>query len=285
MNDASWGYYGGVDGVAAADGAPWLGAIDTGAQLNEDSVNATLFNNPIQPTSGTLAYYGGAYRKLLDDVTASNVRLANRAGALLNLSSGIPSVVSSSPLDAGTLGNAARTGLQVRLVGRVAGNYTEQFINLNGTTPSSDVNGGAQVVEANQGWRWETSLNGSPTDFWGDVACYIGAQLCCIIRGKLNPRRGITGKANRMCSAEVKLAVASAKNTTVSGTDRLVAPSGIGSFDPAVYLPGADQSLALPGNPYVLNDRFAFVVEFTAIAGILSPLGYFQVDPEVICNA
>lgn len=292
MNDTSWGYYGGASGVASANGAAWLGTIATGAQLNEDDVNGTLFNNPPQPTSGIVPYYGGAYRKLLTAATtASNVRLYNRAGALLNLAAGIPSVLSTDARDLGTLGAAARTGLQVRVVGKVSGVFVEQFVNLNGRSQSSDVNGGAQMIDTGQCWRWEASLNGNPTTFYGDVGCFIGTQLCAVIRGTANPRRGIAGKGNQMCSAEVKLAVASSKSANISGTDRLVAPSGIGSFDPAVYFGGVpdwvgtDQSLACPGNPYVTNDYFGFVVEFSAIAGIFSPLGNFQADPDVLCNA
>jgi len=294
MDDTSWGYYGGTNGVPSNDSDPYLGAIDTVAQLDEDANNGTVLDNPIQPSSGSTLYYGGGYRKLLTAATtANNCRVYNRAGAILNTLAGVPSVVSLSAIDTGVSGNAARTGLQVRLVAKVSGVWVEQYINPLGTVPSSDVAGGALTVDASSAYRWEASFDGFPTLFSGDVGCFVGTQLVAVIRGTLNPRRGIPGKGNQMASAEVQVAVATAKNATVTGASGRLAPpaAGIGSFDSAVLFGGtpawvgSDQSLVLPGDPYVTNDYFAYVVQFEALAGIFSPLGNFQADVGVVCNA
>lgn len=291
MNDSTWAYFSGADGVPSNDTDPYLGAIaDGGSQLNEDSSDATVLNSPTQPGSGSTLYYGGAYRKLLDNITANNCRMYNRAGCLLNSGAGLPYVQSTSPLDAGTLGNAAGSGLQVKATGKVSGVITSQWLNVNGVTRTSDVNGGAVPFDSGTVYRWEASLNGAPTTFYGDVAVFIGVELVGVIRGTLNPRRGIAGKGNQMISAEVQIAVASSKNTTVGATNRLTAPSGVSAFDSAVYLPGSpywtgsDQSLAMPGNPYTQNDYCGYAVQFESIAGMPTPLGDFQADVGIICN-
>ena len=291
MDDNSWAYFPGSDGTPSNDTDPFMGSInDGGSQLDEDAVNSTVLNSPPQPTSGSILYYGGDYRKLLDSVTANNCRMYNRAGALLNAGSGVPSVRSTSPLDAGVAGNAPRVGLQVRAVGKVSGVWTSQWVNPNGTIQSSNVNGGAVAFDANFVYRWEASLAGSPTVFVGDMGCYIGTQLVAVLRGTLNPRRGIAGKANQMCSAEVRLAVATSKNNTVSGTNRLTPPGGISSFDQAIFFggnafwAGSDQSLAMPDGPYTQDEYCGYVLEFTALAGIPGPLGDFQSDIGVIAN-
>jgi hypothetical protein len=290
MDDDTWGYFTGSDGVPSDDVSPYLGAIDDTTPLDEDAQDATILNNPPQPTTGSTLYYGGAYRKQLDAVTANNCRYYNRAGSLLNALAGVPSVRSLSPLDTGVLGNAAGVGLQVRVLGKVGTVWTPQWLNVNGTTTSSDVLGGAVSFDALSVYRWEAALNGLPTVFAGDVGCFIGTQLVFVFRGTLDPRRGIPGKGNQMGSAEISIAVADSKNTTIGAADRLTAPADVSAFDPAVYFggnsfwAGSDQSLAMPSGPYVQDDYCGYAVCFEALHGIPGPLGAFQVDVGVICN-
>lgn len=294
MTDNDWENWPGSAGVPTDDVAAYLGALnDGGSQIDETAVNAALFSNIPQPAVGVVPYFGGAYRRLAAAATddGANTRLYNREGALLNLASGLPRIVSTSPLDAGVLGNPAATGYQVRLAAKISSLWSVQWLNINGTTFSSDVDGGASAVDASSAYRWELALNGAPTTFWGDVGCFIGSQLCCVVRGKLNPRRGVTGQGNRLCSAETRIAIAIAKNTTVDGANRLAAPvTGIGAFAEGVFLAGngiwtgSDQSLVLPSGPYTANDSFAYVVEFSAIAGIAAPLGNMRADVGLLCN-
>jgi hypothetical protein len=292
--DGDWKYYPGADGTPTNDTDPFGGAITTGGgELNEDTLNGCLLASIALPASGTTSYYGGAYRKLTSTLPSSsaNTRVYNRNGAILNTLSGQPRIVSTSPLDAGTLGNAAGVGLQVRLVSKVSSLFVAQYLNINGTTFSSDVAGGVLTIDASSSYRWEACLNGSPTTFYGDVGCFIGSQLVAVIRGSLNPRRGIPGRGNLMCSAETSIAVATTKSTTVSSSNRLNPPaSGITAFAQGVFFAssanwaGSDQSLALPSDPYVPDDYFFYCLKFDAIAGIIAPLGPFQADIGIICN-
>lgn len=293
MTDNQWGYYPGEDGTATDDETACIGAIDTASELDEDASNATLYAEIPQPSSGSEYYYGGAYRKLAEDATdnAENTRAYNRNGAILNALAGTPRVVSTSPLDVGVLGNAAGTGLQVRLVAKVSSAWTPQYLNINGTSFSSDVAGGVQQVDALWAYRWELCLDGNPVTFYGDVGCFIGMQLVAVIRGTLNPRRGIVGQGNKMATAEVQIAIATAKNSTIACPDgRKVSPTGIGAFDEGVWFAGnglwtgSDQSLVLPSGPYVPGDYFGFATRFEAIAGITPPLGDMEVDVGLLCR-
>jgi hypothetical protein len=291
--DTDFKYYPGTNGVPTDDTSAIIGPINLSGALTETSVNTTIFASTDLPVSGVTLYYGGAYRKMESSApsSAANPRIYNRAGALVNILAGTPSIVSTFSGDTGTLGNAEASGLQVRLMAQIGGVWVPQWINLNGTTISSDVAAGVQVVDAGTAFRWELALNGSPTVCAGDIGCFIGAQLCAVFRGTLNPRRGVTGQGNNFQSAEVRIAACSAKNANITGTstNRLTAPSGVGAFSEAVlfgatsYWGGSDQSIVIPGGPLAPGDFFGYAVEFGARA-IPPPLSHFVVDVGILCN-
>jgi hypothetical protein len=296
MADSDFLYFPGANGVATDDIAPTIGAIaDGGAEIVETAVNTAIFSAIALPVSGIIPYFGGAYRKLGPSAgTANNPRFYNRAGAIPNVLAGIPRIVSSWAGDVGTSGAAAGVGLQVRCMGMVGGIWTPQWVNLNGTNFSSDVNGGAQPVDALGALRWELALNGAPTFLPGDVGCFIGTQLCCVLRGTLNPRRGISGQGNNFGSAEVKIGVAAAKNTTIEGTNRLTAPHN-SDLSPLVFSnavlfgstsawAGSDQSITVPGGAMVVGDYIGYGVEFDA-RPIPAPLDKFVVDVGLLSSS
>lgn len=287
------------------DTDPYGGAAITTNDISatENSPNTTLFGPISLPSSGSVPYYGVGYRQITSVApsSANNPRIYNRAGAVVNILGGNPRIICSNA-DVGTSGSAAGIGLQIRLLAQVGGTWTPQWINLNGATFSSDVAGGYLAVDAGTAYRWELALNGSPTTISSDVACYIDSQLCAVIRGSGNPRRGITGQGNNFASAEIKVAVAVSKNSSLAGTNRLTAPSAgigtpasvlVGAFAPAVFFPGggsgsslwvgSDQSLVIPGGPLMPGDYFGYCLQFTAY-NIPAPLGNFVADIGFLTN-
>lgn len=293
--DSDWGYYPGTHGLVLTDTDPIIGAIDTGTSLTESAVNLTLMGPISLPSSGVVPYYAGGYLKLNSTLpsSAGSPRLYNRAGAVVNTSAGVPRVVSTNPADVGVSGNGPATGLQVRLMAQVGGLWVPQWINPNGTTPSNDVAGGVQSVDAFTALFWELTLGGAYTVVPGDFGCYVGSQLCAVIRGTNNPRRGITGQGNSACFSNVMIAGPATKNTDIVSVNRLTMPTMIDGVTPMTalgagvvwggtpYWTGSDQSIALPGGPFVPGDKFGYAFLFNA-SNVPPPIGPFEVDIGVL---
>lgn len=247
--------YPGADGTPANDTDPIIGAIDTGAEMDEETANL-YFDGCPTPESGPDAdpVYAGGYLRLECASPGSLVsaRVCNRAGAKVNTDAGLPSVQSTQASDVG----------QVRCVAMVAAAWAPQDITATGTTRAY----ASSAVDAGTARRWEY-LGATPPK--GNIYCYVGSQLCAIIYGKLDlgDARGL-----RQASTEHRLALADAINQTVEAADRTEEPADISAFSQAVLWPGADESIPVPGG--VLEgptDYIGFVVEYVGYSGITPP--------------
>jgi len=249
--------YLGADGVPTDDTSPYGGAIATGTAVNENTLG-NLFG-AIRLGQVDDAYYTSFYIKL--EHTSPGLldlaRICNRAGAKLNTSSGNAAIIST---------NASDTG-QIIITGKVGGTWTQETLTLNGTTPVV----GTQVWDANSVFRWE-HISGVPA---GLVTCSVNSSTCGIIWGTDNdPSDGFPSIATYMASAEIEFALATAKNTTVSGTNRKTAPaSGIGSFSKATKWAGEDFSINVPSGEMLAADYICVVVKFIVKANIPAPNG------------
>lgn len=199
--------------------------------------------------------------------TLTNARVANRAGARLNTSSGTASVVSTSTSDTG----------QVKIVGTIGGNWDTETLTLNGTSTvvGSKVWDNAGVV------RWE-HLGGFPV---GLITCGVNSYTCGVLWGtSYDPVDGGPSIATYMATAEIELALATAKNAAISGTNRLTAPaSGIGSFSKAVKWTGNDNALAVATGDMTANEYIGICAKFIAYANIPAPVsGKIQFKPNLI---
>lgn len=262
--DADLKYYLGANGAPTNDTDPIGGAIDTGTPLNEANLDIVIKALSV-PTTANEVYRGIAYRK--NEHASSNwanAKFCNRAGALLNSVSGVASVVSTNPADTGV----------VKVVGKESTVWAPESLTAGGLTTVY----GSTVFDALSVYRWEYSVGGVPTVPQGNVSCAIDGNLVAVIFG------GAYG--NVMASAEAELAVATAKDATISATNRKSDPSsGITSFSRAVRWTGNDQSIAVPGNILEFGKWIGFCIRLTAVANIPQPIGgAVVVDIDLIGN-
>lgn len=262
--------YLGIDGVPTNDTDPYGGAIDTGALVNETTLGG-LFG-PIRLGSSDDAFYTLCYIKMDHSSPGllTNARVCNRAGAKLNTTSGNAAIISTNATDTG----------QVIITGKVAGSWVQETLTLNGTTPVV----GTQVWDANSVYRWE-HISGVPA---GLVTCSINSSTCAIIWGTDNdPSDGFPSIATYMASAEIEFALASSKNSTVSGSNRKTAPaSGIGSFSKATKWSGEDFSINVPSGEYEAGDYLALCIKVLVIANIPAPnSGKMQLKHNLVGDA
>lgn len=247
--------YLGDDGVPTNDTDPYGGAIDTGTPVNPATLGS-IFGS-LKLTTSDINYYSIFYVRMEQGSpgTLDNARWNNRAGARLNTSSGLASVISTNANDTG----------DIVITGKVSGVWTQETLTLNGTTLVS----GATVWDTNSAIRWE-SLDGEPL---GLVTCAVNSSTCAVIYGTDgDPNDGFPSIATYMASAELEFALADTINTTISGTDRLTAPSsGIGSFSKATKWSGEDFSINVPGGELGPNDYVGVCVKFIANANVPAP--------------
>lgn len=243
--------YLGADGVPATDVDPIGGAIYTGTAVNENTTG-NLFGD-LRIGSSDIYYYTIFYEAFANTTSGSmkNCREANRAGAILNSSSGTVSVVSTSSSDTGTL----------RVTGLVSSVWEQEDITLTGTTPAT----GVKTYDSGGVVRYEY-ISGTPA---GALTCSVASAVCGVIWGTdYDPADGGSSIATYMATAEIDLAVATAINTTLSSANRLTAPTGIGSFSKATRWTGADASIAVPGGSLGVGDYIGICARFTAYNGI-----------------
>lgn len=248
--------YLGDEGRPTDDVSAYGGDIDLGAEVDENTVG-NLFGD-IRITETTEEYFTAFYKRLEHTApgTLTNARVANRAGARLNTSSGTASVVSTSNSDTG----------QVKVIGTISGNWDSETLTLNGTTTVI----GSKVWDNGSVIRWE-HLGGVPV---GLITCGVNSYVCGVIWGtSLDPADGGPSIATYMASAEIDFALATAKNATITGTNRLTAPaSGIGSFSKAVKWSGNDTSIAVPTGDLEADEYIGICVRFTAYGNVPAPV-------------
>lgn len=259
-------YYKGANAAPTNDTDPIGGAIDTAAQLNP----ATPSNLWANITIGTsdVDYYSVHYRQAKNSSSGSleSARFYNRAGARLNTSAGTATIVSTSSSE----------NIQIKIVGKVGGNWDSETLTISGTTPAI----GSKTWDNGQVWRWE-AVSGTPA---GNLTCSVNSYVCCVMYGSLdNPSDGDPESiACYMCSAETTWALATATDATVSASNRLTAPGSISSFSAATLWSGADSSIAVPGGDLDIDEYIGIVGKLTIKANIPQPLRPFQVMPTII---
>lgn len=262
--------YLGADGVPSNDTDPIGGAIDTGTAIDEN-VLGSLFGS-IRLGASDDAYYTIFYIKMVHTSPGmlNLARLCNRAGARLNSTSGNAAIISTNSSDVG----------QIKITGKVSGSWVQETLTLTGSTPVV----GTQVWDANSVYRWE-AISGVPA---GLVTCSVNSSTCGVIWGTDNdPLDAGPSIATRMASAEIEFAIASAKNTAISSTDRKTAPSsGIGSFSKATNWPGESFSINIPSGEMEADDYFGVCAKFLALADIPAPSnGKMQMKHNLIGDA
>ena len=262
--------YLGADGVPTNDTDPYGGAIDTGVAVDETNIG-NLFAS-IRLGQVDTNYYTIFYVKM--EHTSPGIldlaRFANRCGAKLNSTSGNASIIST---------NVADTG-DVIITGKVSGTWTQETLTLNGTTPVI----GSQVWDANSVVRWQY-ISGIPA---GLITGAVNSSTCGVIWGTDNdPVDGFGSIATYTASAEIQFALATSKNTTISGANRLTAPaSGIGSFSLATRWAGEDFSSNVPSGVMNAGDSIGVCARFTAFANIPAPYnGKMQFKHSLIGDA
>lgn len=265
--DSDLKYYLGANPTPTNDTDPYGGAIDTSPELNELTAGILIATVP-RPTSGSQYYYGIAYRK--NEHASSDwdsAAFTNRAGAKLNTSGGIVSVVSDNSADTGTL----------RVAGQISAAWDTESITLTGTTTAY----GAETWDASQVWRYEYLVGGAAAVPTGNLTIAVDGEVVAVIYGSGG------GYGNNMASAEWDLAVASSKGATISGTNRITAPAaGISAFSKACKWGGSgavDQSIAVPGGSLDFGEYIGYCIRLTAHAGIAAPVsGYLFPDINLI---
>jgi len=253
--------YPGASGTPTDDVSAYGGAITTGGGVMNDAlINVAL--DTIYQSGSDVTYNAIIYFKMTNVTSGqlNDARLYNRAGAALNSSSGTCQYVSTSTADTTT----------IRTVGKVSGVYTTDLVTLTGTTPVS----GSKVWDSNTVVRHE-SLNTGGTGAVkpvGNITVSLTGQILAVLYGTSANPSGID-LATTWASYEFKLALASAKNTTISGTNRLTAPaSGIGSYSSATFWSGADASIPVPSGVLTFGEYIGVAIQFTTYTGIPLPI-------------
>lgn len=169
---------------------------------------------------------------------------------------------------------------QVKVVGTIGGLWDTETITLTGTGTAL----GSKVWDANGVVRWE-HLGGVPV---GLVTCAVASQTVAVLWGtSYDPADAGPSIATYMATAEIELALATAINTSISGTNRLTAPaSGISAFSKATRWSGADTSIAVPTGELASNEYIGICAKFIAYANIPAPVsGKIQFKPNLIGDA
>lgn len=247
-------YRPGTDGTPTDFTSPYGGAMNTSATISGTTLNV-LFQPLAIPSSTDTNYYTIFYLSLESANTLTSTRLGNLSGAILNTSAGIASAASTLSSDTGS----------VIVTGKISGVWAQDTITLNGTTTAY----GTKTFDINSVVRWEYVSSSAAAIPNGNVACFINSVQCALLYGSVSNAQG-----TRMCSYEFQFALATAKNTAISGTNVLHAPgtdgdtSSIGSFYNATVWAGADASIAIPTGGMVETDYIGVCIQFTDYANI-----------------
>ncbi len=261
--------YLGSNPVPTDDTSDIGGAVDTGTSVDQSIVGNLFAAQRIGDSD--VPVYEILYEAFDHSSSGSmeNARVANRAGARFNSGAGTATVVSTLNTDVGT----------VRVIGKVSGVFTTEDIVVTGTTPAFGVN----TYDSNTVVRWEY-VNAIPA---GNITCSVASEICGIIWGtSADPPDGFYSIATYMATAEIDFAVATSINTTLTSSDRLTAPTGIGSFAKATRWTGEDFSIAVPGGSLGVGDYVGVCVRFISFTGIFpSASGKIQFKHGIVGDA
>ena len=252
----------GSDGVPSNQTSPVGGAPTTTIDPS-GTVDNTVFPPEIVSSITDVAYYGIEYVTLTSANVLAQARVFNRAAAILNSTSGICSANSTSATDTGTL----------IITGQVGGAWKQDKIVLTGTTTSY----GSMNFDANSVYRWEYSNgSGSSAKPLGNISCFINAAQVCLFYGTGNgTSNNAVNNACSMCSAEISLALATAKNTPITCSNILTAPAtgSVVASSQATVWTNADASITVPTTgAMVQNDYVGVLVTWLVKANIPLPL-------------
>lgn len=242
------GYHPGNHGTPTDNTSPIGGTeIDFSTDLDQDDDNLLISDPPI--TSEDDVFYGIGNFTNEDSQKLANARVANRNAMKLNSFVGIAQAVSTSTLDLGDL----------LLVGKLAGNWIERTIELNGKIPVfGDINWDALSV-----YRCEYLIDDVPTNPRGNITLAIGGETVTIMFGGND---GIS-----LCSAEYEIAIAEELDVCLVSANRKTAPEGIGDFSRALKFPGSDESLVVPTGELLPTKSISWVVKMTVKGNIPRP--------------
>lgn len=252
-------YYNGADPTPNDDTDNLGGAIDTSPELDQTDEDLLIADISIPASGGNISYYGVAYRKNESTGDLLSARLAIRTGMKFNTGAGAAQLVSTSASDVG----------DVVLTGKVSGVWTQETVTLTGTTP---------VVSSN---TWDASglyrvdYNQIPV---GNVTVSVAAQTVGVL-WKTVTRSSVTILGTIMCTVEFALAVCTAKDTTLSSTDRLTAPGSISAFSQATRWSGSDTSIAVPSGSLLNGEWIGYTIRLIAYEDIFPTVG-----GDLICD-
>lgn len=263
---AAIAYYPGANGTPTNDTDPIGGAITTGGgELDEDAANLLIdvVSIPLV-TDSDETYYGVGYRKNEASGNLETAMVDNRTAMIGNSSQAVASVQSTSASDTG----------DVKLTGLVSTAWAQESITATGTTSAT----GSTTWDASGLWRAEYLVGGASATPVGDITITVDGQIVAVIYGDRS--LPATYRGNNQASREWTVALASAKDATLSAANRKAAPTGISSFVQGARWTGLDQSLACPGTDLDGGEYIGFVILLTVKAGIPAPVSGY-VTPDV----
>lgn len=246
--DADLKYYPGASGTPTDDTSAIGGAIATGTEIVEGTVNTLIHTVTI--SGSAVDYYGVAYRKNEATGTLNTGKCYLRTGGNVAPSAGVVTVVSTSASDVSNLWIAYKSGSSWISAG--------ETITLAGLTP---VNG---LTTVDSGSDWVAIYNSGAVPV-GDITIKINSVQVGMIYGSAG------GNGNYCASTLYTLALASSASSTLSAANRLTAPGSIGSFTAATYWPGNDSSVAIPGTNLATTAYFGYVVKLSVPANMTKP--------------
>lgn len=260
--DATLKYYGGSSGNPADDTSAVGGAIDTGAELVQATAGTLL--QAVRIGSSDVSYRAIAYRKNEAAGTLEDAKFYLRTGGNTPGSAGVVSASSTSASDTGALWIAYKTASAWLAAG--------ESITMAGL---STVTG---LTSVDSGSEWVAVYNSGAVPV-GDISIFINAVKVGVIYGSAG------GNGNFMASTLYKLAVASTLSTTLSATNRLADPTGIGSYSSATYWPGNDSSIAIPSTDLAASAYVGYVIKLLVPGGMTKPpTGQIVCDVALIGN-
>lgn len=244
-----------VTGLAPLnDTDPYGGPIFSSIAFDGTESGALISPKPI--TGSDQRFCGALYfsNEASSTGTVANAQVYGRSISQLNASVGQAQLVSDSALDVGV----------VWIVGKVSGLWVVEAVTLTGTSPVTSAN----TWDALSVYRWESLSTGLlPTSTFGTVTLSVAGETVGVFRGSIN------GKATLMATAEFQIALATATNLTIAGTNRLTLATTFveGDYSRASSWDGDDRALAVPGNELLNGRRIGIAVFQDVPADIPAP--------------
>lgn len=258
--DADLKYYDGANGTPTNNTGDIGGAIDTGAELDENADDLLFGAAAAEPFSGgsNVVHRGVFYRKLEEGaggkfIDPLEAYLGN--GCALNASGTINYTATAND-----------AGKKVRTVGVSTTPVAPLTTLVTGTATTGT------SYDANLCVRHELTANDgtTPTTATDEIIIKRGSTVL----GRFRPGDSIV-------TAEYELALATSKNATLSAVDRLTDPSGISSYTRPIKVDteSVDTAVSVPGGDFEDNDYIGAVLKRTLYKGCAPPLlGYCYID-------